>query len=290
MTKTGPHVIKWDESVRAKFIEWLEAEDLSEDYVKDCVRYLDKYMRPIRSPADVVSMFAACKRGRQHLDRGFRRLLAFYRKIMGFPKAFIEDLKEAIPTIRTGRDTYVPTEEAVITTLRFLKRGPFKYYLFYWVPLATGIRVKKDAIRLITEANLSKAERIETPHGAYYFLKLNWVSRTKAAFVACLPDFVYEMIMKFRESDEKLTYNAVRCFRARLRRKGISIEEPNSMRDFCYNKLLELGMPESAADFLNGRGPRTIGGQHYMEMERQIKAYYPKYLAYLKKLEAKLKR
>ncbi len=256
----------------------MRAKELDEDYIKDCVRYLNKYMRPLRSPADVVAMFSDCKRAKDHLICGFLNLLKFYRKVLGYPRDFIDALKEGVPSVRRGVDNYVPSEEAVIKTLRTLRNGPLKYYLFYWVPLATGIRVKKDAIRLITEADLSKAERIETPHGAYYFLRLDWVGRTKATFVVCLPDFVYDMIIKFRESGEKLTYNGVRMYR---RKRLPHIEEPNSMRDFCYNKLLELGMPESAADFLNGCGPRRIGGKHYMDKVRQIEAHYPRYLAYL---------
>jgi len=277
-------VIEWNADIEAKFVEWMRANGRDESYIKRCVNYLYKYMRPIRCPADVVAMFAACKGGRQHLDRAFRNLLKFYRKIMGYPKDFIEDLKEAIPTIKTGVDTYVPSEEAIIRTLKALKYAPLKYRLYWWVVLATGIRPKKDAIRLITEADLSKAERIETPHGAYYFLELGWIRQTKATFVACLPDFVYDMIRAFRESGEKLTYVGARKFRMK---RAPHIETPGSMRDFCYNKLLELGMPESAADFLNGRGPRTIGGKHYMDKIRQIKAFYPRYLAYLKELKAR---
>ncbi len=206
---------------------------------------------------------------------------------MGYPKSFIEDLKEAIPTIKTGVDTYVPSEEAIIRTLKALRHAPLKYRLYWWLPLVTGIRVEKDAIKLIMEADLSKAERIETPYGAYYFLELGWIRETKATFVACLPDFVYDMIIAFRESGEKLTWNSARQFR---RRRMPHIEKLGSMRDFCYNKLLELGMPESAADFLNGRGPRTIGGKHYMDKIRQIKAFYPRYLAYLKELKARVEQ
>jgi len=286
-TQRPEYVIEWNEDIKAKFVEWLKARGRDEEYITDLVRYLDKYMRPIRRPIDIVSMFAECRRGKAHLSVALRNLLNFYRKIMGFPKDFIEDLKEAIPTVKKGQDTYVPSEEAVIATLKALRHAPFKYYLYWWVPLATGIRVKKDAIRLITEADLSRAERIETPHGAYYFLELGWIRETKATFVACLPDFIYDMIIRFRESGEKLTYNGARQFR---KKRMPHIEAPNSMRDFCYNKLLELGMPESAADFLNGRGPRRIGGKHYMDKIRQIKAFYPRYLAYLKELKAKVEQ
>jgi len=73
------YVITWNEDIKAEFVKWMRANGRDEEYIKWCVRYLDKYMRPVRRPADVVAMFAACKGGRQHLDRGFRNLLKFYR-------------------------------------------------------------------------------------------------------------------------------------------------------------------------------------------------------------------
>ena len=82
-------MIRWDEDIKAKFIEWLRAEERDEEYIRNLVRFLDKYMRPIRSPADVIAMFAACKRSKDHLNKAFRNLLNFHRKILGFPKAFI---------------------------------------------------------------------------------------------------------------------------------------------------------------------------------------------------------
>jgi len=35
------------------------------------------------------------------------------------------------------------------------------------------------------------------------------------------------------------------------------------MRDFGYNRLLPLNVPESVADFINGRGPRL---EHLIEV------------------------
>jgi len=80
------YVIEWDEGIKAKFVEWMRADGRDESYIRRCVNYLYRYMRPVRSPADVVSMFAACKSSRQHLDRTSRNLLKFYRKIMGYPR------------------------------------------------------------------------------------------------------------------------------------------------------------------------------------------------------------
>jgi len=55
-------------------VEWLRANGRDEEYIRDQVRFLDKYMRPIRCPADVVAMFAECRRSKDHLNKAFRNL------------------------------------------------------------------------------------------------------------------------------------------------------------------------------------------------------------------------
>lgn len=41
-----------------------------------------------------------------------------------------------------------------------------------------------------------------------------------------------------------------------------------------FVKMIELGAPESVADFIEGRTPKTIGAKHYMILLRQAKQYY----------------
>ena len=38
----------------------------------------------------------------------------------------------------------------------------------------------------------------------------------------------------------------------------------------------ELGIPESVADFIEGRVPKRVGARHYTKLLRQAEAYYPK--------------
>ena len=51
--------------------------------------------------------------------------------------------------------------------------------------------------------------------------------------------------------------------------------------------MIELGVPESVADFIEGRAPKTIGAKHYIILLRQAKQYYPKYVEYLTNLKRK---
>ena len=48
--------------------------------------------------------------------------------------------------------------------------------------------------------------------------------------------------------------------------------------------MLELGLPESVADFYQGRVPRTVGARHYANLIRLADKAYPKFERYLTKL------
>ncbi len=47
--------------------------------------------------------------------------------------------------------------------------------------------------------------------------------------------------------------------------------------------MVELSAPESIADSIEGRTPKTIDAKHYMILLRQAKQYYPKYAEYITK-------
>jgi len=46
----------------------------------------------------------------------------------------------------------------------------------------------------------------------------------------------------------------------------------------------ELNIPESVADFIQGRTPKSIGAKHYMKLKRKAIQFYPRYAEYLAKL------
>ena len=41
------------------------------------------------------------------------------------------------------------------------------------------------------------------------------------------------------------------------------------LRKFCFDKMIELEVPESIADFIQGRVPQRVGAKHYMALARQ---------------------
>ena len=59
---------------------------------------------------------------------------------------------------------------------------------------------------------------------------------------------------------------------------------PKYLRKFAFDKMIELEVPESIADFIEGRVPQRIGAKHYLALARQSSKYYPRYQAYIKQL------
>ena len=53
------------------------------------------------------------------------------------------------------------------------------------------------------------------------------------------------------------------------------------LRKFAFDKMVELEVPESVADFIEGRVPKRIGAKHYMVLRRQADKFYSKYNDYL---------
>jgi len=272
----GPAIV-WGPEVKSDFISWMRQNGKDERYIKTCVSYLDRFVtEPIRAPEDVLRCFERCRS--HNLDRALRALLNFYRDIKSYDEGFILKLRRAIPRIKTGTNEYVPTEERVIETFRELRTAPLKYRVLWWLGLM-GVRFE-HGIRALNELDFSRAEDL----GGFYYLKVGWDSGPKKCYVIAMPKFVYEMVMEFKASGKKLTKSAVDSFRRRCRYKGVELEPVSSIRKFSYNKMIELGMPESVADFLHGRKPQTVGAKHYLEKKKQVMAFFPRYARYLEDL------
>ncbi len=66
--------------------------------------------------------------------------------------------------------------------------------------------------------------------------------------------------------------------------KGIKHDrvDANSIRKWHLNKLIELGVPESVADFIQGRASVTVGSTHYLNKTKQADEWYSRIVDSLK--------
>ena len=50
--------------------------------------------------------------------------------------------------------------------------------------------------------------------------------------------------------------------------------------------MIELEIPESVADLIQGRTLKSVGAKHYMVLLRQAKKFYSRYAEYIRELRA----
>ncbi|MDH5782728.1 MAG: integrase [Candidatus Bathyarchaeota archaeon] len=62
---------------------------------------------------------------------------------------------------------------------------------------------------------------------------------------------------------------------------------PKYIRKFVFDKMIDLEIPESMADFIEGRVPKGTDAKHYMALARQASKFYPRYAKYIQKLREK---
>jgi len=46
----------------------------------------------------------------------------------------------------------------------------------------------------------------------------------------------------------------------------------------------QLNFPESVADFIEGRTPKSVGARHYMLLKRKAVQFYPRYAEHVARL------
>lgn len=58
------------------------------------------------------------------------------------------------------------------------------------------------------------------------------------------------------------------------------------LRKFAFDTMTseQLNIPESVADFIEGRTPKSVGARHYMLLKRKAVQFYPRYAEHVARL------
>ena len=267
--------------LRKSFLEWLKSRGLDKRYIKCVVSYLDRLLadRVIKGPMDVVRLFRPLSEGQRHnLNRAFRNLLNFL-ECMGWPEAYLNLLRKNIPRDEVSEDLYRPTEERILESLKLMEmRAQEKYRLLYWLILESGGLRLVEAVRLYNEIRNLEVEELSE---GFCKVLLGYFRGTKRTYYAYLSQETYYAILEAPSKPLKYT-TVTGC----LNKVSKAIIDWKYLRKYAYDKLLELGVPESVADFIQGRVPKRIGAKHYLDLRRRADQYYPRYGQYVERLRA----
>jgi intergrase/recombinase len=263
--------------VRDNFSAFLKSKKFNERYVEGILSYLDKNVKTIRGPMDVLTVFSKLTSGQQHnLSRGMRNLFNFL-EAQGFNKDYLDTLRKNIPKDEIGFDVKVPSPEEIAESLQVMAKGQMRYQAVYELVVDSGLRLI-EACQLLNNFSATNVEK----HEGFYVAPLGYFRRSKLAYFAFFTQHTFNLIKQVKEKvDWELATNYVR--------KREDVAAFKYLRKFANDTMTseELNIPESTADFIQGRTPKSIGARHYMQLKRKAIQFYPKYAKYVTDLRRK---
>ena len=260
-----PHSINWLD-YKAEFNEYLKSKRYNPLYVKAIISNLKRHVHTLSNPMDIITINANLSSGQQHnLNRALSALFKFY-EIKGYPVEFLNSLRKAIPKDNIGVDLNVPTEEAIMNSLSRLNAIPLRYQTLYNLLLDSGLRLTEAVKALNAHSEPFKVNE-------FYRVTLGYFRLSKLAYAAYYSEHTHNLICSVKEQIKE-------CGARRYLSKYGFIT-PKYIRKFAFDKMIELEVPESVADFIEGRTPKSIGAKHYMAIVRQADKFYGRYADYL---------
>jgi len=257
--------INYDE-VRKDFINWLY-EKCSKEHADKQIYYLDKYLPDkVRNPKELFEIIRKVEKGKRHFCVGLRNLLNFYEAFDLMSEESLMKYRKIVKLPKLNPDDYIPEDSKVIESFRKIEDE--RYRLVFKLLAFSGIRLR-EAVYLFNNFNRDKlifGEKI-----AKYPLSLD--RRTKKSFYAYMPK---EFAIELRKL--KLNEDAVKQY---FSRRGLPAKY---LRKWNYNFLILNGVPESVADFIQGRTSITVGSMHYLAKVKQADEWYSRVIDKLIKL------
>lgn len=283
-------VLSWPET-RELFLQYVEFKRYEPANARNMIGYLDRFVKqPIKEPLDVMQPFSPLTAGqRHHLNRAMRawfKCLEINRPNGQF-KEFLEGLRKAIPKDEIGIDIKVPEEEQIVSDLTRLASDPLKYQVAYNLLLDSGLRLV-EVVKLLND--FPEAERLE----GFYRCPVGLFRSSKQAYYCYLTEYTFKQIMRLKEDGDPASLE--RRLKESFTKDSIDMwhkkhnyTRPKYLRKFANDMMTSerLNIPESVADFIQGRVPKSIGAKHYMKLKRKADQFYPRYAQYTTELRQK---
>ena len=166
--------------------------------------------------------------------------------------------KQLIFKGRYNPDTYVPTDKEVLNTLYKLQQDNRLFYIIY---LFSGLR-KIEVKYLLSNF---KTLKIQT-NDKFAKITLNYLRHNKNSYFCYLPLDIYNNLAK------SYKHLSVGSLGSQIKKKNlIAIKY---CRKWFYTKCIELSIPDSVADYFEGRISYSVGNTNYLGRQALADKYY----------------
>ena len=244
------------------FRTWLKANRADKNYIKSLESYLTKYFTGLvlNKPRNIVEYVSRMKTTSKYPILALRLYIKYLEETDQITTEHSQHLMKVLKVKKSRPDTYVPTDEKVKEAYHKLNEDRDK--LIFQILAYSGARVT-EMVKMLKEFepnNLVKNEKF----GRY---SLNYSRGQKRSYYVYMPLEVSHKVKRFYKIGNKEITKIIGM------RSGLS---PKYLRKWFFNKTIMSGVPESVADFYEGRSPATVGSANYMDKTRQADHFYEK--------------
>lgn len=245
--------------VREGFEKWL-LNKISEPTAKCYLAYLDRHVaaNKIEEIDDLLQLSSQVDGGWNWYAKAVRNLINYYWEKRLISKEFGIELKETLKLKKNGTDTYVPSDDMVLSTLSKCNSTEMKILmqLVYY----SGIRVT-EAVKILNEFDSKKLHC----EGDVTYYDIDWERGTKKAFKAFMPSEFVNQLYKMELSVEA----SRRYFRAR----GLGLKYG---RNYFIDKCVKAGIQESLIKYMVGHSNGSVLMTNYLDKLNNSKESYKK--------------
>jgi intergrase/recombinase len=161
-------------------------------------------------------------------------------------------------------DNYVPTINEIKHTLSHLNNFQKHLYLLY---LFSGVR-KNEGYYIFKNFKDLKVQK----YPEYVKISVNYYRKLKKCYFCYLPLNIYHFI------ESNLSFFSLRSLELTLNRKKLT--SIKYCRKWFYTKCIEIGIPDTIADFYEGRTSNGVGNNHYLSRQVLADKFYDKITNY----------
>lgn len=239
------------------FLNYLKKKEVTERYIKDTSNKVRKcvFCYPLFSKDNILKNYEKINED-GYLSKGIRLLSKYLRDNNLIDNDCFQEINSKIKIKKFGVDNYVPTTTEIIHTLNHIPDDKRDYYL---IVLFSGIRVTELKYML---HNLSKLRISTNPN--FQKIELNYFRSNKKSFFIYLPLFIDLKKLDFKFKITNLTSHL----------KKHNLVHLKYLRKWFYTTCITLGIPDSIADYYEGRTSNSVGANHYLGKQALADKYY----------------
>jgi len=254
----------------AEFFEYLSLQQYSEGQYRQHTSYFKKHLqdRKFDSPLALQKYIDGKQAGVRHITKVARVYLNYCEKFERLSPELIEKYRKFLKIRHSRVDVYVPSDEEVQDAYSKVQQDSV-LGLILLVLATSGIRLVEclDFLKGYDQKRFKQ-------HKGFVSYPVAELRHTKNINNIYLPDFVYKQLQHINAS-----YQSIRM---QYKRNGGTLSL-KYLRKWHYNFMLYNQVPESVADFIQGRSSKSVSANHYLAKSQQAEHWYGKVLKKLRK-------